>query len=188
MHAEDKSVKNLQAKVKKLEEALSKAKKESRKDFLTNLVSKRGLDEELNRADKAYGRYGIDYSLCFFDLDKFKMLNDTFGHEAGDVVLKYTGQIMNEIKRDVDIFGRYGGEEFLAILPNTPMEGAKIFAEKIREAIEAFAFTYKGERIKVTVSAGVCNRKDFDSQKEMIAGADALLYKAKEAGRNRVAS
>ena len=186
MQEDDEVVKNLQAKVHKLEMALSKAKKETRKDFLTNLISKRGLDEDLNRVDKSYARYGIDYSLCFFDLDSFKMLNDTFGHEAGDVVLKYTGQIMNKVKRDVDIFGRYGGEEFMAILPNTDLKGAMIFAGKVRKEIENFAFMYKGEQITVTVSAGVTNRKDFEHQKAMIEGADALLYKAKKAGRNRV--
>ena len=186
MHDDDTKVKNLQNKVHKLEIALSKAKKETRKDFLTNLISKRGLDEDLNRVDKSFERYGIDYSICFFDLDSFKMLNDTFGHEAGDVVLKQTGAIMNKIKRDVDIFGRYGGEEFLAILPNTNLQGALIFAEKIRAEIEAFAFLYKGERITVTVSGGATNRKDYDSQKVMIEASDKLLYQAKKAGRNRI--
>ena len=186
MKEDDSVVKNLQDKVHKLEMALSKAKKETRKDFLTNLISKRGLDEDLNRVDKSFIRYGIDYSICFFDLDSFKMLNDTFGHEAGDIVLKHTGAVMNKVKRDVDIFGRYGGEEFLAILPNTPLAGALIFAEKVRKEIEEYAFLYKGERITVTVSAGVTNRKEYDSQKELIEGADSLLYKAKKAGRNRV--
>jgi diguanylate cyclase (GGDEF)-like protein len=186
MKQDDDLVKNLQAKVHKLELALSKAKKETRKDFLTNLISKRGLDEDLNRVDKSFERYGIDYSVCFFDLDHFKMLNDTFGHEAGDIVLKHTGQIMNRVKRDVDIFGRYGGEEFLAILPNTPLSGAIIFANKVRKEIEEYAFLYKGERITVTVSVGVANRKDYPDQKSLIEGADRELYKAKEAGRNRV--
>ncbi len=186
MKHDESVVKNLQLKVKKLELALTKAKKETRKDFLTNLISKRGLDEDLNRVDKSYERYGIDYSICFFDIDHFKMLNDTFGHEAGDVVLKQVGALMNQTKRDVDMVGRYGGEEFLAILPNTPLPGALVFAEKIRKEIADFAFLYKGERIAVTVSGGVTNRKDFDSQKVMIEGADALLYQAKEAGRNRV--
>jgi diguanylate cyclase (GGDEF)-like protein len=186
MREDDNLVKNLQAKVHKLELALSKAKKETRKDFLTNLISKRGLDEDLNRVDKSFERYGIDYSICFFDLDHFKMLNDTFGHEAGDVVLKHTGEIMNRVKRDVDIFGRYGGEEFLAILPNTPLSGAIIFANKVRKEIEEYAFLYKGERITVTVSVGVANRKDYSDKKSLIEGADRELYKAKEAGRNRV--
>ncbi len=186
MDNDDKQVKALQQKVHKLELALAKAKKETRKDFLTNLISKRGLDEDLNRVEKSFERYGIDYSICFFDLDKFKMINDTFGHEAGDIILKHTGEIMNRVKRDVDIVGRYGGEEFLAILPNTPLSGAVVFAQKMRQEVEAYNFLYKGERITVTVSGGVSNRKDFSSQKEMIEGADNLLYKAKEAGRNRV--
>ncbi len=186
MQEDDVVVQKLQAKVKKLEKALQQAKKETRKDFLTGLISKRGLDEDLTRVEKSFERYGIDYSLCFFDLDKFKMINDTFGHEAGDIVLKATGQIMNRVKRDVDIMGRYGGEEFLAILPNTDLAGSLVFASKVRQEIEKFAFMYKGERINVSVSGGVTNRKDFENQKGMLEGADALLYQAKEAGRNRI--
>jgi diguanylate cyclase (GGDEF)-like protein len=188
MRDDEDVVKNLKLKVHKLEKALQRAKKETRHDFLTNLISKRGLDEDLNRAEKSYERYGIDYSIVFFDLDKFKMLNDTFGHEAGDVVLQQTGKILNQIKRDVDIVGRYGGEEFLALLPNTPLDGANIFAEKVRVGIEEFEFLYKGERLNVTISGGSVNRKDFLNQKSMIEGADKLLYKAKEDGRNRIYS
>lgn len=186
MKKDDDVVKALQKKVQKLELALSKAKKETRKDFLTSLISKRGLDEDLNRVDKSYARYDIGYSLCFFDLDKFKMINDTFGHEAGDVILKHTGEIMNKVKRDVDIIGRYGGEEFLAVLPNTPLKGAIIFANKIRTEIENYAFLYKGERIAVTISGGVVERKDYSDQKETLEAADKQLYKAKEEGRNRI--
>ena len=188
MMGEDETVKNLRLKVQKLEIALNKAKKETRIDFLTNLVSKRGLEEDLNRAEKSYVRYGIDYSILFLDLDNFKMLNDTFGHEAGDLVLKSCGKIFNTLKRDVDVVGRYGGEEFLVLLPSTPLEGAKIFAQKLRKKIEDFEFLYKGERVPVTVSGGVVNRKDYDNQEEMINDADKHLYRAKEAGRNRIYS
>ncbi len=183
---EESEVRALRLKVKKLELALEKAKKESKTDFLTHLVSKRGLDEELNRAEKSYERYGIDYSIAFFDLDKFKMLNDTFGHEAGDIVLQKVGEILNRIKRDVDVIGRYGGEEFLALLPNTPIKGAKTFAQKVKNAVSDFNFMYKGERLTVTISGGVANRKDYASQKEMIEDADRHLYRAKEAGRDRI--
>ncbi len=186
MVQEESEVRALRLKVKKLELALEKAKNESKTDFLTHLVSKRGLDEELNRAEKSYERYGIDYSIAFFDLDKFKMLNDTFGHEAGDIVLKKVGEILNGIKRDVDVIGRYGGEEFLALLPNTPMEGAKTFALKVKHAVSDFQFMYKGERLTVTISGGVANRKDYNSQSEMIEDADRHLYRAKEAGRDRI--
>ena len=186
MQKEDRVVVQMQQKIKKLEEALKKAKQESKTDFLTGLVSKRGLDEELNRADKSYRRYNISYSVVFFDIDYFKRINDTYGHEAGDLVLKQLGRLLLRLKRDVDIIGRYGGEEILAILPNTPLEGAKIFAEKVRENVVSFRFIYKGEEVPVTLSAGVASSSEFDNQKQLLEAADKRLYEAKNAGRNRV--
>ncbi len=186
MRHESEVVKALQQRVKKLEAALEKAKKETRRDFLTLVLSRRALDEELNIVEKSFQRYKIGYSVCFFDIDHFKMINDTFGHEAGDLILKNLGKLFNELKRDVDIVGRYGGEEFLAILPNTPLEGALVFAEKIRARVEAYPFSYKGERVEVTISAGVAERAAHASQQETINEADQMLYKAKNGGRNRV--
>ncbi|HIP59240.1 MAG TPA: GGDEF domain-containing protein [Campylobacterales bacterium] len=186
MQKDDAVVRALQVKIKKLEGALSVAKKESKKDFLTALVSKRGLDEELNRVEKSFIRYKIEYSICFFDIDYFKKVNDTFGHEAGDVILKKLGAIFIDLKRDVDIIGRYGGEEFLAVLPNTPLSGALVFSEKVRKKVESFDFLYKNEAVPVTISVGVAHCNDYKDQKEMIAGADKALYAAKQTGRNRV--
>ncbi len=186
MQEDDKVVRILQEKNRKLQAALAVAKKESRKDFLTSLVSKRGLDDELNRVDKSYIRYKIEYSICFFDIDHFKMINDTYGHEAGDVILKQMGAIFSELKRDVDIIGRYGGEEFLAILPNTPLVGALIFAQKVRKKVEEFNFLYKDKKISVTISVGVSHCSEHKNQKDLISNADSELYKAKQAGRNRV--
>ncbi len=186
MQKEDSLVAQMQVKIKKLEQALKVAKKESKMDFLTGLVSKRGLDEELNRADKSYRRYHIEYSVVFFDIDHFKSINDTYGHEAGDLVLKQLGKLLLKLKRDVDVIGRYGGEEFLAILPNTPIEGAQTFAEKVRIEVEKFSFRYKGEAVPVTISAGISNSRNFDTQKEIIEEADSMLYQAKTNGRNRI--
>ncbi len=183
---EDAVIAQMQQKIKRLEAALKKAKQESRHDFLTGLVSKRGLDEELNRADKSYRRYNIEYSIGFFDIDHFKNINDTYGHEAGDLILKQLGRLFAELKRDVDIVGRYGGEEFLAILPKTPLEGAQIFAEKIRDRVEKFKFVYKGEEVPVTISAGVASSSEFTTQKALIEEADKRLYQAKKGGRNRI--
>ena len=186
MKKEDHVIAQMQTKIKKLEQALKRAKQESKTDFLTGLVSKRGLDEELNRVDKSYRRYQIEYSIGFFDIDHFKNINDTYGHEAGDLILRQMGKIFLEQKRDVDIVGRYGGEEFLAILPNTPLHGAQVFAEKIREHVEHFKFVYKGEAVPVTISVGVANCTEFDNQKILIEEADKRLYTAKTGGRNRV--
>jgi diguanylate cyclase (GGDEF)-like protein len=186
MQKDDEIVKTMQLKIKSLEEALNIAKKESKKDFLTSLVSKRGLDEELNRVHKSYIRYEIEYSLAFFDIDFFKKVNDTYGHEAGDLVLKKIGELFKIIKRDVDVVGRYGGEEFLAILPNTPLDGALIFSEKVRKLVEETEFLYKGDEIPVTISVGVSHCEGFSEQKDMIADADSQLYNAKKSGRNQV--
>lgn len=187
MSREDAVISQMQQRIKQLETALQKAKKESKIDFLTGLVSKRGLDEELNRVDKSYRRYQIPYSIGFFDIDHFKKINDTYGHEAGDLILKQLGRLFIQLKRDVDIVGRYGGEEFLAILPNTPLEGGQVFAEKIRQKVESFKFVYKGEQVPVTISAGVADCTEFSSQKELIEAADKRLYEAKQNGRNRIA-
>ncbi len=186
MSKEDAVIAQMQQKIRKLEAALKRAKQESKMDFLTGLVSKRGLDEELNRVDKSYRRYQIPYSIGFFDIDHFKKINDTYGHEAGDLILKQMGRLFLQLKRDVDIVGRYGGEEFLAILPNTPLEGAQVFAEKIRQRVASFKFVYKGEQVPVTISAGVADCTEFSSQKALIEAADKRLYEAKEGGRNRV--
>ncbi len=131
-------------------------------------------------------RYKIDYTLCFIDIDHFKMVNDTYGHEAGDVILSTVGKILRKYVRQVDFVGRYGGEEFLVILPSTDLAHAIHFADKIRSIVEQFKFLYKNERINVTVSCGVSQRSQHKSKDETLSSADSFLYKAKEAGRNQV--
>ena len=178
---------NLQKRMHKLEIALGKAKKESKIDFLTKVLSRKEIESELNIAESSFLRYGIGYSIVFFDLDNFKMINDTFGHEVGDMILRELGKILNQNKREVDIVGRYGGEEFLAILPKTDLKGAITFANHIRQKVEDYQFLYKGERIFVTISGGAAARDDASSKEETISNADSMLYNAKNLGRNRIA-
>lgn len=179
-------VKNLQQRVHKLEVALNRAKKESKIDFLTNTLSRRALDNELKITKESYERYHIEYTIVFFDLDNFKMINDTYGHTAGDMILKSIGDILNKNKREVDIIGRFGGEEFLAILPKTNLAGAITFATKVREAVEEYSFIYKDERIFVTISAGIASRVDYKNHEDTMKNADMMLYNSKNLGRNRV--
>ena len=113
-------------------------------------------------------------------------MNDTYGHEAGDVILSTIGKILRKYVRQVDFVGRYGGEEFLVILPSTDMAQAIHFADKIRSIVEHFKFLYKNERINVTVSCGVSQRSMQKSKDETLNTADSFLYKAKEIGRNKV--
>ena len=186
MHHNKLTISKLHTRIKKLETALISAKQESKEDYLTNVATKRALTSEIKRAEEAYIRYKIDYCICFLDLDHFKMVNDTYGHEAGDVILSTVGKILNKYTRQVDFVGRYGGEEFLVILPNTDLKQSTIFADKIRTIIENFKFMYKNERINVTVSCGVAQRKDYKTEEAAIDAADKMLYQAKEGGRNRV--
>jgi diguanylate cyclase (GGDEF)-like protein len=133
-----------------------------------------------------YKRYDRNYAIVMFDLDNFKKVNDTFGHEAGDAVLSAFGKILKKEARSVDIVGRYGGEEFLALLSDTDTQGGVVFAEKVRKHVERAKMMYKRKEIPVTVSAGVSERKKHVSLQATINSADEYLYLAKKNGRNRV--
>ncbi len=186
MKKEDEEIEKLKQKIKMLEDKVQELNKEVKTDFLTNIANKKALMEELKKQESSFKRYKTNYSVVFFDIDHFKNINDTYGHEAGDIILKNLGLLLKRYIRDVDTIGRFGGEEFVAILPNTDKKGAFKFAEKVREIIENTKFMYKNTRIKVTVSGGVAERKEVNSSKELLELADERLYKAKNSGRNRV--
>jgi len=179
-------VTQMEEKIKSLEKELETAKKASREDALTKLYNKRGLDEFLEIREGEFKRYKKPYSVVFFDIDFFKKVNDTYGHDAGDVVLKGFAQVFKKLARTVDIVGRYGGEEFLAILSETDHKGAKVFSEKVREKLEISRFMHDGKKLQVTISGGIAFREEYASVKLMLKAADEKLYKAKENGRNQI--
>lgn len=186
MNENQTTISKLHNRVKKLETALIAARQESKEDYLTNVATKRALANELQRVEEAYKRYKIDYTLCFLDIDHFKKINDTYGHDAGDIILSSVGIILRKYIRQADFVGRYGGEEFLVILPGIDLDGGIHFAEKIRSIIEHYKFMYKNERIAVTVSCGIAQREKTSSADNCLENADKMLYEAKEAGRNQV--
>ena len=186
LHGHNDEVKALSKKVHQLEKELEAAKQESKEDFLTKLYNKRALDEFMSVKEAEYKRYGRNFAIIMFDIDHFKKVNDTYGHEAGDAVLSALAKILKQESRTVDIVGRFGGEEFLALLSETDLQGGVVFAQKVRKHVEKARFVYKGKRIKVTVSAGVSQRSDHVSLEATINSADEYLYKAKKEGRNRV--
>jgi len=158
-------------------------------DGLTKLFNKRfflnRLSQEILDAEK--GHYPV--SVFIFDLDHFKHYNDTQGHQAGDEVLKMTGQILRDMVRPDDTPARYGGEEFIAILPQTPKDGAMVVAERIRARVEAHTFPNReSQPLKtVSLSGGVATFPDDGrTGTDLIKAADAALYRAKKEGRNRV--
>ncbi len=176
----------LSRKINKLEKELESAKQDSKEDFLTKLYNKRALDEFMEIKEAEFKRYNRNFSVVMFDLDKFKNVNDNFGHEAGDAVLTAFAKILKKECRTVDIVGRFGGEEFLAILSETDTAGGAIFAEKVRKHVQKARFMYKGKRIEITVSSGVSERKKHVSIQAALNSADEYLYQAKNSGRNRV--
>jgi len=188
LKAHDNEVKLLGKKIEGLEKELEDAKQSSREDFLTKLFNRRALDDYMVIKENEFTRYGRNYSVVMLDIDHFKKVNDTFGHEAGDAVLTAFAAILKKDCRTVDIVGRYGGEEFLAILSETDLEGGVVFAEKVRAHVEEAKFMYQNQRIDVTLSAGVSMRSKFPSYKATINSADEKLYLAKQNGRNRVES
>lgn len=153
------------------------------RDALTGLPNRRMVDLFLQQHFAASQR-GQPLTVAIFDLDQFKAYNDTYGHAAGDEALEAFGDILKQNTRDSDVAGRYGGEEFLAILPSSGMEGARQYAERVRDALARHELP-SGTRI--TVSAGVAvSGPTMSDASELVRAADAALYQAKAAGGNRV--
>ena len=186
LNEHNNEVKALSKKIEKLEKQLEEARAESKEDFLTKVYNKRALDEFLTIKEAEFERYEHNYSIVMLDIDHFKSVNDNYGHDAGDLVLSAFAKIMKKEARTVDILGRFGGEEFMAILSETDTKGGVIFAEKVRKHVQKAKFMYKGKRIEVTVSCGVSERKRQASLETTIKYADDNLYKAKNGGRNQV--
>ena len=179
-------VQELEEKVKTLEDELTRTKTENMKDHLTGLLTRRAFSDEVKSIESAYERIKTQYAVVFFDLDHFKKLNDTYGHECGDVVLSTFGKILNKSIRDHDIVGRYGGEEFVAIIHFNLNRELLQFLKRIKTIVTENSFLYKGQKIKVTFSAGVALRGSYDSYENTLQKADMLLYQAKENGRNKI--
>ena len=179
-------VQELEEKVKTLEAELTRTKTESMKDHLTGLLTRRAFSEEVKKIESAYSRVKTQYAIVFFDLDHFKALNDTYGHEGGDVVLSTFGKILSKSIREHDIVGRYGGEEFVAIINFNLNRELLLFLKRIKGIVTENNFLYKDKKIKVSFSAGVAIRSSYDTYENTLQKADMLLYQAKESGRNKI--
>jgi diguanylate cyclase len=155
-------------------------------DELTGLLNRRyimrSLNEELARAQ----RVGIPCAVAIIDLDFFKRINDQFGHPVGDEVLRTFAITLSANVRAIDRFGRYGGEEFLLILPDTPCDQAVRTLDRLRSIVSEVDWTTLSGMMNVTMSAGVSEVRREDSAEDILARADAALYRAKDAGRNQV--
>lgn len=156
-------------------------------DPLTEAYNRRFFNNSLKRAIAEFSRYKNAFSLLMIDVDYFKKLNDNFGHDVGDEVLKRLAKVCCEELRDIDIFARYGGEEFMILLPNTLGQAASTVANRIRIALEEDIVIIRSKTISYTVSIGVTQAQEGDGRIEQLTKrVDLALYQAKESGRNRV--
>ncbi|MFK7931461.1 MAG: diguanylate cyclase [Myxococcota bacterium] len=155
------------------------------KDALTGLATRHYLEEDLPALVRRYAASEVPVSCIFLDIDHFKAVNDTFGHGTGDDVLRTVARLVVMHVRDSDTVVRYGGEEFLAILPNCPQDGAKSTAERVRREVERHAWGTYANGLSVTLSAGIAEIEPEEPLTDWLKRADEALYEAKNLGRNR---
>ena len=178
---------NVKKRTKELEESKKKLEILANKDFLSDLLNRRPLFEMSNKLINLAKREHTIISVLLFDIDKFKTINDTYGHKEGDEVIKAFAKILKKDRRVSDLVARIGGEEFVILLPSTTHKDAFIIAEKIRKEVETFQVKTKDSTICFTVSCGVSSLKKEDNNiDDLIARADKRLYMAKNNGRNVV--
>lgn len=171
---------------KDLEDANKQLEVLSRTDRLTQLFNRGYWEECLVREFRRSRRTGGPTTLIMFDIDHFKKVNDTYGHQAGDEVIRNTSAMLRQLVRATDIPGRYGGEEFGVILIDTAIDGAMVLAERLRTQIEACTVRHDAVEIRYTISLGVSQLgPEIESHKQWIECADQGLYQAKHGGRNR---
>jgi diguanylate cyclase (GGDEF)-like protein len=182
----------LHLKIKRLQDELvlknATLERLSTVDALTGLRSRRFVDEVLNVEFLRARRYRTPLAVIMADIDHFKKVNDDYGHQAGDAVLRGVGEMLRCMVRSTDVAGRYGGEEFIIIQPQNTSEGSAVLAGRFRQAVEAARFEVpNGDPLQVTMSLGVSEyRRMYTSPDDLVADADRALYAAKEQGRNRV--
>ncbi|WP_333797686.1 sensor domain-containing diguanylate cyclase [Rheinheimera sp.] len=170
-----------------LESMNGQLKQLSKTDFLTELNNRGHWEDALMHEFKRLKRSGHRSSLLMCDIDHFKRVNDTFGHAAGDAVIKAVAQAVKKNLRETDVAGRYGGEEFAVLLVDTTEDQAMYFAERLRKTVESLAIEYNQQILKVTVSVGIAEyNSDMLEHRQWLEAADKALYTSKANGRNQV--
>jgi diguanylate cyclase len=186
MKETQQKVEDAEQRIRKLTAELDQASTLAHNDYLTGALNRRGMEEALAREFSRSDRSGSKVCLALMDVDHFKRLNDSLGHEAGDTALAHLAKVTRDALRPTDVLARYGGEEFVIILPETDLdEGKQVMARVQRELTRNF-FLHKNERVLITFSAGVAERRMEETADSTLKRADMALYEAKHSGRNRV--
>jgi len=189
----EKTLEDMSTRLSEIKEEADEIRKRSQEiefeaitDALTGLHNRKGYDEKLSETIAHVNRYHIKSSFIICDIDFFKQINDNFGHKVGDLALKKLASLLKDRLRTSDFIARFGGEEFVIILPHTDLEGATVAGNGLREFIDNAAFSYKGNQIPLTISVGVSEFKIDDDHSSVFERADNALYLAKNSGRNTV--
>jgi len=181
-------ISSMEKETEKLRETIEIERNKAYNDALTGIPNRMAFDERISHEFQRWQRYNSKLTLCLVDIDKFKNVNDTYGHKAGDIVLKTIAEKCASKVRKSDFFCRYGGEEFALILPETDLSAAITVAETIRGSIQRCSFQYGDKEVSVTISCGLAEVRGKDTLDKVFQRADKALYKAKETGRNRCIS
>lgn len=179
-------VEEMEEETRKVKAHMEEERLRARTDPLTGLPNRAAYDEHLAQEYERWSRYRTSFTVVVADLDLFKDVNDNFGHLAGDKVLRLVAKVITKNIRVTDFVGRYGGEEFVIILPSTAVAEAEQAMEKLRQSLESSPFNFHGKPVGITMSFGITEIKEGDSLEDVFTRADKALYQAKEDGRNLV--
>lgn len=179
-------VASMELEAKGFRDHLEEQRQKALLDPLTGLPNRAAWTERLDLELARLQRYGGDLLLAVLDIDHFKRINDDYGHLAGDKVLKIIAGELFKRLRKTDFIGRFGGEEFVLLIPSTPMDGGLKLLDTLRSAIENCPFHFKGERVTITLSGGISSFSSAERSEQVFERADQALYRAKRAGRNRI--
>ena len=181
-----KQAHDAEERVRQLEQELEQVSEKMHEDQLTGALNRRGMDEALNREIQRADRQKLPVSLALLDIDNFKQLNDTLGHQVGDQALIHLTAVIKEALRPTDAVARYGGEEFIIIMPNTGMEEGMATIVRLQRELTKKFFLHDNNRLLITFSAGVALRNEEENPEDVIGRADKAMYHAKKTGKNRV--
>jgi diguanylate cyclase len=186
MIAAHHEVQEAESRIKELEAKLLHMSELVREDQLTGSLNRRGLDDVFERESARADRRGSALCVALLDLDNFKKLNDTYGHLAGDNALRHLVKVVRDTLRSMDVIARFGGEEFLILLPETNVEAASAAMVRVQRELTRHFFLHENEKMLITFSCGVALRHQNEDQASLMARADRAMYQAKQTGKNRV--
>lgn len=175
----------LEAETRALRRTMEDERRQALVDQLTGIPNRQAFDERIHQEYKRWKRFATPMALVIWDVDNFKGINDSYGHKAGDKVIRAVAQLLHDRVRETDFAARYGGEEFIMLLSGAAGQEALAVAEGMRLEVQALGFHFRGDRVPITISAGIAVFTDGDTPETVFDNADRALYEAKNSGRNR---